>query len=81
MFVDERPGGWVSEARRLNAELAARGKTQVRILAGQGCAVRWACCVTCFRTFDRDPLADTWLRRRLSAASRSFPRCRWRRGA
>jgi hypothetical protein len=31
MFVDERPGGWVSEARRLNTELAARGKTQVRV--------------------------------------------------
>ncbi|EFN52450.1 hypothetical protein CHLNCDRAFT_54503 [Chlorella variabilis] len=31
VFVDERPGGWVAETRRLNAELAAHGKAQVPI--------------------------------------------------
>ena len=30
-FVDARPGGWVAEARRLNAELAAHGKKQLPI--------------------------------------------------
>lgn len=28
-LVDERPGGWVAETQRLNAELAARGKKTV----------------------------------------------------
>ena len=30
-FVDARQGGWVAEARRLNAELAAHGKKQLPI--------------------------------------------------
>lgn len=36
-LVDERPGGWVAETQRLNAELAARGKKTVGGGSGRAC--------------------------------------------
>ena len=32
-FVDERPGRWAAEARRINAELAVHGKKPVSAVA------------------------------------------------